>query len=262
MRFSLIILMGVVCAEKAPSSTRWRFHPLIAARFDFDFTQAAMENKFISLTQPIYNYLLEKRSDAHDELLLELRRETAALGDISTMQIGPEQGAFMSLLAAISGARRALEIGTFTGYSALCIARGLQNGATLTCLDQSGEWTQIAQRFWQRAHIADRIELRLGDANETLQTLVNEGSAPFDFVFIDAYKIDYENYFDIVMPHLPPNALVIFDNMLREGRVAEPPLTDPSDIAIDALNTRLANDPRLETVLIPVGDGLLLCRVK
>ncbi len=251
-----------MCSEKATSSTRWRFDPLIAGRFDFDFTQAAMENKFISLTQPIYNYLLEKRSDAHDELLLELRRETAALGDISTMQIGPEQGAFMSLLAAVSGAQRALEIGTFTGYSALCIARGLQTGATLTCLDQSGEWTQIAQRFWQRAGVADRIELRLGDARETLQTLVNEGGAPFDFVFIDAYKSDYENYSDVVAPHLAPNALVIFDNMLREGRVAQPPLTHPDDISIDALNTRLANDPRLETVLIPVGDGLLLCRVK
>ena len=221
-----------------------------------------MENKFIPLTQPIYDYLLQKRSDVDDELLLELRRETAALGDISTMQIAPEQGTFMSLLAAVSGARRALEIGTFTGYSALCIARALPAGATLTCLDQNGEWTQIAQRFWQRAQVTDRIELRLGDAHETLQTLVDEGGAPFDFVFIDADKSGYENYFDVVRPHLAPDALVIFDNMLREGRVAQPPLTNADDIAVDALNTKLANDPRLETVLIPVGDGLLLCRVK
>lgn len=218
--------------------------------------------KFIPLTQPIYNYLLQKRSDLNDELLAELRLETAALGEVGGFQIGPEQGTFMSLLAAVSGVQRALEIGTFTGYSALCIARGLPAGATLTCLDQSGEWTQIAQKFWQRAGVADRIELRLGDAHETLQTLVDEGGAPFDFVFIDADKSGYEDYFNVVRPHLAPNALVIFDNMLREGRVAQPSLTDPDDIAIDALNTRLANDPRLETVLIPVGDGLLLCRVK
>ncbi|HVF85713.1 MAG TPA: O-methyltransferase [Abditibacteriaceae bacterium] len=218
--------------------------------------------KFISLTQPIYTYLLQKRSDVHDEILAELRRETAALGEISGYQIGPEQGTFMSLLAAVSGARRALEIGTFTGYSALCIARGLPQGATLTCLDKSGEWTQIAQRFWQRAGVTERIELRLGDAHETLKTLVDEGCAPFDFVFIDADKSGYEDYFEVVRPHLAPNALVIFDNMLREGRVAQPPLTDADDIAIDALNTRLANDARLETVLIPVGDGLLMCRVR
>ncbi len=222
-----------------------------------------IEDKFVPLTQPLYDYLLEKRSDAHDELLIELRRETAALGDdISGLQIGPEQGTFLTLLAGVTGARRALEIGTFTGFSALCIARGLQNGATLTCLDKNGEWTQIAQKFWQRAGVADRIQLRLGDARETLQTLVNEGGEPFDFAFIDADKSGYEGYFETLAPHLAPNALVIFDNMLRNGRVVQRPLTDADDIAIDALNTKLANDPRVETVLLPVGDGLLMCRMK
>lgn len=166
------------------------------------------------------------------------------------------------LLASTIQPERALEIGTFTGYSALCIARGLPQTATLTCLDKSGEWTQIARKFWQRAGLGNRIELRLGDARETLQTLIDEGGAAFDFVFIDADKTGYDAYFETLLPHLAPNALLIFDNMLRDGRVAHSPLQGEDDIAIDALNTKLAHDARLECVLLAVADGLMMCRVK
>jgi caffeoyl-CoA O-methyltransferase len=220
-----------------------------------------MDNKFIALTPEIYAYLEDKRSDAPDGLLAELRRETAALGDISAMQIAPEQGTFLRILAGVSGAQRALEIGTFTGYSSLCIARGLKEDASLTCLDQSGDWTQIARKFWKRAGVESRIDLRLGDAHETLKALVTEGST-FDFVFIDADKTGYDEYFETLVPHLAPDALLIFDNMLRGGRLAQNSLTTDDDIALDALNKKLARDERVESVLLAVADGLMICRFK
>ena len=221
-----------------------------------------MNSKFIALTPEIYNYVLTNRSDAGDDILAELRAETAALGGISEMQVAPEQGLFLQILAGLCRSRRALEIGTFTGLSALCIARGLAADGTLMCLDQSGEWTQIAQRFWERAGVAGRIELRLGDARETLQNLVAEKGEPFDFVFIDADKSSYDGYFETVLPHCAPGACILFDNTLRGGRLATKPLSSLDDIALDALNRKLAADSRIDVVLLPFADGLTLCRVK
>lgn len=221
-----------------------------------------MNDKFISLTQDIYRYLEPLRSDVGDSLLNELRAETAALGSISEMQIAPEQGTFLTILVAAVRARNALEIGTFTGYSALCIARGLGAGGRLTCLDRSGEWTSVATKYWQAAGVSETIDLRLGDGCETLPALIEEKGEPFDFVFIDADKTGYDFYYENVLPQCAAGTLLIFDNMLRGGRLATE--TDDTlsndDMAIAALNAKLAQDDRVESVLLPVADGLNICR--
>lgn len=221
-----------------------------------------MNDKFIALNSAIYQYLEPLRSDSGDSLLAELRDETARLGDISMMQIAPEQGTFLSILSAAAGAQNALEIGTFTGYSALCIARGLAPGGRLTCLDQSGEWTSVARRYWQRAGLADRIDLRLGDARETLPVFLGEQARPLDFVFIDADKTGYDFYYERALPLCAPGALLIFDNMLRGGKLAtaQADELDENDRALAHLNKKLARDTRVESVLLPIADGLNICR--
>lgn len=221
-----------------------------------------MNEKFIALDSAIYGYLEPLRSDAGDPLLKELQKETADLGDISMMQIAAEQGTLLRILAGAVRAQNALEIGTFTGYSALCIARGLAPGGKLTCLDQSGEWTDIARRYWERAGVAERIDLRLGDAKETLPLLVDGLDKPIDFVFIDADKPGYDGYYETVLPHCAAGTLLIFDNMLRGGKIAtaKPEELDENGAAIAVLNVKLASDPRIEAVLISVADGLFVCR--
>ena len=221
-----------------------------------------MNDKFTALNSAIYGYMEPLRSDVGDLILKELREETAALGDISMMQIAPEQGSFLSILVAAVRARNALEIGTFTGYSALCIARGLASGGRLTCLDQCGEWTDIARKYWGRAGVADRIDLTLGDAAETLPILVKGLDKAVDFVFIDANKPGYDFYYETVLPHVSPGALIIFDNMLWSGKLAamKPEELDENGAAVAALNTKLAADSRVESVLVPIADGLFICR--
>ncbi|MDQ3815554.1 MAG: O-methyltransferase [Armatimonadota bacterium] len=217
-----------------------------------------MNTKYITLTDDIYHYVTTHHSAADDPGLAGLRAETEKLGGISRMQISPEQGAFMSLLIAASGARSAIEVGTFTGYSAICIARGLPADGKLICCDISEEWTSIARRYWSRAGVADKIELRLGPAADTLRGL--ETGLQFDFAFIDADKTGYDAYYELILPRLRPNGVIIFDNMLRGGKVAQPPLTDSDDQAVDALNKKLAHDARVESVLLPLADGLHICR--
>jgi caffeoyl-CoA O-methyltransferase len=217
-----------------------------------------MELKYIALTDPLYRYLVECRSDTSDAVLESLRRETDALGDISKMQISEEQGSFMSLLVAAIGAKSAIEVGTFTGYSSICIARGLSQRGRLICMDESKEWTDIAQKYWKQAGVSERIELRLGPAIPLLQKL--EPGLTFDFAFIDASKAEYDAYYELLLPRLRPNGLMLFDNMLWGGRLGCGPVTEASGRAIDALNHKLANDNRVETVLLPIADGLQLCR--
>jgi caffeoyl-CoA O-methyltransferase len=193
-------------------------------------------------------------------VVAELVAETAALadrGDVpATFQISPEQGAFMQLLTRALGVRRAIEIGTFTGLSALCVARGLPDDGRLTCLDRNDEWTSIARRYWERAGVADRIEVRLGDAHEMLRALPAEPT--FDLAFVDADKAGYADYVERLHPRMTDNGLVLLDNTLRDGRVLAPENDDDRTIA--ALNQALAADPRWETVLLPVADGLTLLR--
>ena len=217
--------------------------------------------KFTPLNNRLFRYVCDFRANAGDAVLEALRAETAALGDIAMMQIGPDQGAFMTLLVAANGARDAIEVGTFTGYSSICIARGLPAKGRLLCLDENPEWTAIARKYWARAKVAPKIELRLGPAVESLGKL--EKGRRFDFAFIDALKTEYDNYYELILPRMRPNGLILLDNMLWGGRLgAKKPTKHPNGRAIDRLNRKLARDKRVESVFFSVGDGLRICRVK
>jgi caffeoyl-CoA O-methyltransferase len=214
--------------------------------------------KYLSLNNKMYRYLNRFRSDAGDAIILELRAETSALGDISIMQISEDQATFMGILVAAIGAKSAIEVGTFTGLSSLCIARALPANGRLLCLDQSEEWTAIARKYWAKAGVQDRMELRLGSAISLLKSL--EPGRMFDFAFIDASKTEYDTYYELVLPRVRPNGLILFDNMLDEGKVAAEPIVDERAKALDALNCKLAKDARVECVLLSVSDGIQLCR--
>ena len=211
------------------------------------------------LTPELADYV-RASSDPIDDVVTDLVAETAAMGERgeapTTMQIAPEQGVFMQLLAAALGARRAIEIGTFTGLSALCVARGLPPDGSLLCLDLSERWTSVARRYWERAGLADRIELRLGPALESLRALPAEPT--FDLAFVDADKTGYAGYVDELHPRMAPNGVVLLDNTLWSGRVLDPQTDD--DRALVALNAALAADPRWQTVLLPIADGLTMLR--
>jgi caffeoyl-CoA O-methyltransferase len=216
-----------------------------------------VKTKSFFLTPEVHRYILE-HIDAPDALQRELIEETEKLGPIALMQIAPEQGAFMELLVRVSGARRAIEVGTFTGYSALCIARALGPQGRLLCLDTSEEWTAIARRFWQKAGVADRIELRLAPGAETLAALPRE--TLFDFAFIDADKPSYRTYYEEILARLRPGGLIVCDNVLWAGRVTDPAADDPQTHEIRAFNDFVARDPRVERAMIAVGDGLTIAR--
>jgi caffeoyl-CoA O-methyltransferase len=199
-------------------------------------------------------------SETPDDVAADLLAETAAMADRgeapATFQIAPEQGVFMQLLTRAIRARRAIEIGTFTGFSALCIARGLPDDGSLLCLDRSEEWTAVARRYWARAGLAGRIELRLGEALTELQAMPDVET--FDLAFVDADKTGYPAYVEELYDRMTPNGVVLLDNTLRSGRVLDPQSED--DHALVALNAALAADPRWETVLLPLADGLTILR--
>jgi len=189
-----------------------------------------------------------------------LREETSRLPGAG-MQIGADQGAFLALLVQLTGAKRALEIGTFTGYSALAVAKALPADGTLTCCDVSDEWTQVARRYWHEAGVAGRIDLRLAPAAETLRDLLLEsGPGSFDFAFIDADKAGYDRYYEATLVLLRPGGLVAIDNMLWSGAVADPSVTDPDTAALRALNLKVRDDSRVTSCLVSMGDGVLLAR--
>jgi caffeoyl-CoA O-methyltransferase len=186
---------------------------------------------------------------------LELQRVTREkTGRAAGMQIGDDQAVLMEMLVRAMAATRAVEIGTFTGYSALAVARGLGPGGRLLCCDVSEEWTAIARQAWQKAGVADRIELRVGPALETLRSL--PPGEQFDFAFIDADKTGYAQYYEEVLTRLRPGGLMLLDNMLQGGQVADDLVNDESVAAIRSLNDAIAADPRVKVVLIPVGDGV------
>ena len=216
-----------------------------------------MPDKFMALTPEVYRYLTAHRSE-HDPILAALAEETEKLGPISMMQIAPEQGAFMTLLTRITGARSAVEVGTFTGYSALCVARGLPDDGRLLACDVSEEWTSIGRRYWERAGAAHKIDLRIGPALETLRGLPAEPQ--FEIGFIDADKVNYGNYYEEILKRLRPNGVILFDNVLWSGRVADSSATDEDTTSLRAINDRLAGDSRVETVMLPIADGLTLVR--
>jgi caffeoyl-CoA O-methyltransferase len=218
-----------------------------------------MDDKFTSLTPSIYAYLLA-HNPPRDRVLEELAAETAALGGWSVMQIAHEQGAFLALLAKLLGARRIVEVGTFTGYSAICLARGLAPEGRLLCCDVSEEWTAIARRYFERAGVADRIDLRIAPGLETLGALPERPE--IDLVFIDADKTNYQNYYEALLPRVRPGGLFVFDNVLWMGEVANPQNQDESTVAIRALNDHVARDPRVDAVMLPIADGVTLARKK
>jgi caffeoyl-CoA O-methyltransferase len=193
-----------------------------------------------------------------DEVQARLIEETAKLGAVSGMQIAPEQGAFLTILTRLVGARRAIEVGTFTGYSALCIARGLPADGQLVCCDVSEEWTRIGRRAWAEAGVADRIDLRIAPALDTLAALPE--AETFDLAFIDADKPNYPGYFDALVPRLRTNGVILVDNVLWDGNVVKPDAADDNTRAIRAFNDRIAADDRVDVVMLPIADGLTLAR--
>ena len=209
----------------------------------------------LTLTDDLVAYVHRHGVREHP-VLAGLRERTAPLPE-SNMQIGPEQGAFMALLVRLIGARRILEIGTFTGYSSTAMALALPPDGRITCLDVSREWTDIARQAWTDAGVADRVELRLGPATESLAAL---GDDAFDLAFVDADKPAYSDYYDAIVPRLRPGGLLLADNTLWSGRVADPDDRSTSTEAIRAYNARAAADDRVDTVILPVGDGITLSR--
>jgi caffeoyl-CoA O-methyltransferase len=218
---------------------------------------AARPPKSFLLSPELADYLVAHGSPP-DAVQLGLIEETAALGAVAGMQIAPEQGAFLTLLTRLIGARRAIEIGTFTGYSALCIARGLGDDGRLICCDVSEEWTAIARRAWKAAGVAPRIDLRIAPALDTLAAF--PADTVFDLAFIDADKPNYANYYDMLLPKMRANGAILVDNVLWDGRVVRPDADDENTVAIRAFNDKVAHDDRVEAVMLPVADGLTLVR--
>jgi len=216
-----------------------------------------MKPKILPLDRKLHAYLLAHRTP-DDPVLEELRAETGRLGDRGQMQIAPEQGTLLRLLVAAIGARRAVEVGTFTGYSAICIARGLAPGGRLLCCDVSAEWTAVARRYWERAGVADRIDLRLAPAAETLRTLSAEPI--LDFAFIDADKTGYPVYYEEVLRRLRPGGLIAVDNVLWSGHVVNARKRDADTRAIRRFNDLVAADGRVDSVMTPIADGITLIR--
>jgi caffeoyl-CoA O-methyltransferase len=194
-------------------------------------------------------------SSGPDGVQLELQSVTEEqTGGLAIMQIGDDQAVFMELLARAMRATRAVEVGTFTGYSALAVARGMGPDGRLLCLDVSEEWTSIARKYWEQAGVSDRIQLQLGPALDSLRSLPLEEQ--FDLAFLDADKTTYPAYYDELLPRLRPGGLLLADNTLQGGRVTDPNADDPSTTAIRSFNDRAANDPSVRLVLLPIGDGV------
>ncbi|MFE2726866.1 O-methyltransferase [Kitasatospora sp. NPDC059327] len=198
-----------------------------------------------------------------DEILKDLRNETAGMPVLQAMLVMPEEAQFLALLVRMTGASSVIEVGTFTGYSSLCMARALPaNGRVVTC-DISERWTRIATRYWQRAGVADRIDLRLGDAAQTLPQLLSEhGPGSFDLAFVDADKANYRRYYEDVLALLRPGGSVVLDNTLFFGRVVDPTAQDPDTDAIREINRLLRDDDRVDISMLAVADGITIARKK
>ena len=216
-----------------------------------------MANSTLGLENQLYDYLLSI-SLREPDILASLREETAK-HPMGMMQIAPEQGQFMEMLVQLMGATKTIEIGVFTGYSSLCVALALPpNGQIIAC-DVSEEYTAIARRYWEAAGVANKISLQLGPAINTLDKLIAEGQAgTFDFAFIDADKENYEAYFERSLQLVRNGGLIVIDNVLWSGRVADPQVQDESTTAIRTFNEKLRNDPRVTLSVVPIADGLTL----
>ena len=218
-----------------------------------------MSNRTLNLDERLYQYLLD-HSVRESALLRELREVTSKL-EMGRMQISPEQGQFLTLLVELLGVERIIEIGTFTGYSALCLAQAMPEHGELVCCDVNKEWTDIGRRFWYEAGVEDRIQLHLAPALETLDRLIENGEMEsFDMAFIDADKTNYLNYYERCLTLVHRGGLIMFDNTLWGGAVADPADQDADTQALRELNDRLHKDERVGISLVPIGDGLTLAR--
>ena len=219
-----------------------------------------MSTRSIGLSEAVHAYLVTETM-SEPPLLTRLRAETAALGEPARMQISPEQGRFMAFLIGLIGARNVLEIGTFTGYSALVMALALPADGRLVACDVSEEWTTIARHYWAEAGVAERVELRIGPAADTLATLRHDGEdGRFDLCFIDADKPNYPLYYEQGLALLRSGGLIMIDNALWSGAVADPARTDDATESLRRINRLARDDERVDVSLVPIGDGLLLAR--
>ncbi len=220
-----------------------------------------MSNRSISLTDSLYDYLLNV-SLREAPILKQLREETAKLSN-ANMQIAPEQGQFMALLAQLIGARHCIEVGTFTGYSSLAVALALPADGRIICCDVSQEYTSVARRYWRSAGVENMIDLRLAPAAKTLEALINGGgSGQYDFAFIDADKVNYPRYYELCLSLLRPGGLLAVDNTLWNGRVLDAKDQSEDTQAIRLFNEFVRDDERVDVSLVPIGDGLTLARKK
>ncbi|WP_204077460.1 DUF2218 domain-containing protein [Planotetraspora phitsanulokensis] len=225
---------------------------------DVEWTEP-VEGTDLQLVEPVVgDYLLTHCTppgEVLDELVVATREAT---GDASGMQVSRDEGALLTMLVRLVGARNAIEVGVFTGYSSICIARGLLEGGRLLACDVSDEWTSIARDYWERAGVADRIDLKVAPALETLRALPAEPSV--DIAFIDADKENYPAYYEEIVQRLRPGGLVVLDNVFLGGRVMDPAFQEERHLAMRALNDLIATDPRVESVMLPVRDGVTLAR--
>jgi caffeoyl-CoA O-methyltransferase len=218
-----------------------------------------MANKTIGISDELAAYVV-KVGTREPEVLARLREETAALPQ-HDMQIAPEEGAFLAMLVELTGARRCIEIGTFTGYSSTAVALALPEDGQLVCCDVSQEWTSLARKYWDEAGVADKIDLRVAPATATLDQLLVDGEqAAYDFAFVDADKTGYDGYYERLLRLVRPGGLIAFDNTLWGGEVLNQDAEDEDTRAIQALNTKLAGDERITMCLLPVADGVTLAR--
>jgi len=216
-----------------------------------------LSNRTLSIDDRIYDYLCDV-SIKEPALLRQLREETAQI-EYSVMQISPEQGQFMSLLIKLMGARRALEIGTFTGYSSICVASAMPDDGKLICCDISPQWTAMAEKYWALTGLSNKIDLYSQPAEQTLQTLLDEGAErSFDFIFIDADKQNYIKYYEMSLRLLRKGGIIAIDNTLWSGAVADPENSEPGTRAIRRFNDMLKHDDRVSQSLLTIGDGLTL----
>jgi predicted O-methyltransferase YrrM len=218
-----------------------------------------MTNKTIGLSDELQEYVVQV-GVREPEVLARLRAETAAIPEYG-MQVSADEGAFLAMLVELMGARRCIEVGTFTGYSSTAVALALPPDGRLTCCDVSEEWTTVARRYWAEAGVTDKIDLRLAPAVETLDDLIAAGGeATYDFAFVDADKPGYAAYYERLLRLVRPGGLIAFDNTLWDGRVVDPDADDADTVAIRELNAMLADDERVSLCLLPVADGVTLAR--
>jgi caffeoyl-CoA O-methyltransferase len=213
------------------------------------------QGKYVAINEALLGYLAAHSSIGRDPVVQELRDETSRLGDVAVMQLNLEAGGLLTILAGITGSRRILELGTFTGFSTICLARGLSRGGVVVTCDRDPQWLDVAKRYWSKAGVADRIEAR----TETAENLLRESSkkAEWDFVFIDADKDSYPFYYEHSVNLLKVGGVLVMDNALRHGDVVHPRNED--ELAVALVNNQITQDPRMQNVILPVGDGLQVC---